>query len=74
MDSEISIGVNPITRTEVTLNPPVRVHSYEDLDRFREIWNHLCEYAWELGHVDLHEVSIGLRGMMPERKTPDPEQ
>ena len=60
MENEIRIGVNPITKTEVILNPPVKINSYEELAEFSEVWNKLCEYCWELAKVDLREVSIRL--------------
>jgi hypothetical protein len=52
------VAINPVTKSEVKLNPPVWLESWEDLDRFNDLWDDFCAQAWENGRIDPVEVAI----------------
>jgi hypothetical protein len=48
-DLEITTAVNPVSYQEVTLDPPVKILSWEDYDRFNEEWERFCRRAADKG-------------------------
>lgn len=49
VECEVTIAVNPITYREVTLDPPVRLESWDDFERFNFAWERFCRNAAERG-------------------------
>jgi hypothetical protein len=44
-DMEVTMAVNPISYEEVQLDPPVRILSWEEYDRFNDAWEKFCRNA-----------------------------
>ena len=42
-DCEITVAVNPITKSEVKLTPPVKIKCFEDFARFYDEWDEFCK-------------------------------
>lgn len=42
-DCDIPVAVNPITRSECRLVPPVKIRCFEDFARFYERWEEFCK-------------------------------
>jgi hypothetical protein len=42
-DCEITVAVNPLTKTEVQLTPPVKIKCFEDFARFYDKWDEFCK-------------------------------
>jgi hypothetical protein len=43
IECELTVAVNPITKNQVTLTPPVRIGSYEDFAKFNVEWEQFCK-------------------------------
>lgn len=48
-DLEITHAVNPVSYQGVTLDPPVKILSWEEFDRFNEEWERFCRRAADKG-------------------------
>jgi hypothetical protein len=48
-DMEITTAVNPVSYQEVALDPPVKILSWEDYDRFLFEWERFCRRAADKG-------------------------
>lgn len=42
IECTVDVAVNPVTKNQVTLTPPVRIGSYEDFARFNDQWEDFC--------------------------------
>jgi hypothetical protein len=49
VDCMVTVAVNPLTYREVTLDPPVRLETWDDFERFNDAWELFCYRAAERG-------------------------
>lgn len=42
IECTVDVAVNPVTKNQVTLTPPVRISGYEDFARFNDQWEDFC--------------------------------
>jgi hypothetical protein len=49
VDCMVTVAVNPLTYQEVILDPPVRLVTWDDFDRFNEAWEKFCRHAADCG-------------------------
>lgn len=60
LDCELTEAVNPVTYSTCKLQPPVILHSLEELDKFTAKWEEFCGEAWRIAKIDPAEVSFCL--------------
>jgi hypothetical protein len=41
-ESVIEFAVNPVTKKQVTLTPPVKIERFEDIANFYDAWEKFC--------------------------------
>jgi hypothetical protein len=39
----VDVAVNPVTKNQVTLTPPVTIGCYEDFAKFNDQWEEFCK-------------------------------
>jgi len=54
----VLLALNPVTKTEVKLNPPFLWDTREQLDEFSRRFESYCEAAWEFAKLDVNEVNV----------------
>jgi hypothetical protein len=54
----VDTAINPVTKNQVTLTPPVRIGCYEDFAKFYDQWEDFCEKV--LPPLDPDEVCFTL--------------
>ena len=53
----VLLALNPVTKTEVKLNPPFLWDTREQLDEFARRFETHCISAWEFARLDVNEVN-----------------
>ena len=48
--------INPVTRSQVTLDPPFGYDTDDELRHFMDMVSRYCELAWRLGVIDVKEI------------------
>lgn len=54
----VLLALNPVTRTEVKLNPPFPWESHEQLHAFARRFETYCAAAWEFARLDPSEINV----------------
>ena len=43
IECTVDVAVNPITKNQVTITPPVKLGCYEDFAKFNDQWEDFCK-------------------------------
>ena len=48
--------INPITRSEIILDPPFGYDSDDELRKFMDLISQYCDLSWRIGVIDVREI------------------
>lgn len=51
-----SLLINPITRSEIRLDPPFGYDTDDELQKFMDLVSQYCNLAWRIGVIDVKEI------------------
>ena len=43
IECELLVAINPVTKNQVTLTPPVTIGCFEDFAKFNDQWEDFCQ-------------------------------
>lgn len=50
--------INPITRSEIALNPPFGYDTDDELRKFMDLISQYCHLSWRIGAIDVKEIKV----------------